>query len=161
MSVITPPRLWTPRSLTSMFLPHVFRKMRRFQEATGPSTEKVPMDAHENHVYVKRKNMNMAKGIRSAFRLNDQKPAGLPKGFVWSIATHEWVDEHRLKLEFVFPFSLGPTVAQEVSPRIQLRNPNNGMLIPPGIGNAYREVSKVTRPKPSSLRFWLRRRCGC
>lgn len=161
MSVITHPRLWTPRSLTSLFLPHVFRRMRRFEEATGPSTEKVPIDAHENHLYIKRKNKKMTKAIRDLFRLNYQRPPEFPRGHVWSIATREWVDERRLKLEFVFPFSLGPTVAQEVSPRIQFRGAHNGMLIPPGIGNAYREVSKVTRPKPSSLRFWLRRRCGC
>ncbi|KAK7716453.1 hypothetical protein SLS64_003607 [Diaporthe eres] len=144
MSVKPPPR-WTSRSLTAMFLPHLFRKSRNAAEAIGPFTEKVPLDAHENHMFIKRKGAKMVKAIRSDFRLTYRdKPLEVPKGHVWSIATGEWVPEHMLKLHYIFPFSLGPMVAEHVSTRIRLRGSNNGMLIPPAVGQALNDTTIIT-----------------
>lgn len=144
MSVKPPPR-WTPRSLTAMFLPHLFRKSRNAAEAIGPFKEKVPLDAHLNHHYIKRKEQHMLKAMRSAFRLNIKPPPDAPKHGVWSIATGKWVPEHLLKLELIFPFSLGPMVAEEVSKRIIFRDARNGMLIPRAVGLAFNEVSNAPR----------------
>lgn len=144
MSVKPPPR-WTPRSLTAMFLPHLFRKARNPAEAIGPFKEKVPLDAHLNHNYIKRKEKAMLQAVCSDFRLNINKPPDAPKHGVWSIATGKWVPEHLLKLECIFPFSLGPMVAEEVSRRIIFRQANNGMLIPPTVGLAFNEVSNAPR----------------
>lgn len=128
-----------------MFLPHLFRKSRNAAEAIGPFKEKVPLDAHLNHHYIKRKEQHMLKAMRSAFRLNIKPPPDAPKHGVWSIATGKWVPEHLLKLECIFPFSLGPMVAQEVSERIIFRDARNGMLIPRAVGLAFNEVSNAPR----------------
>ncbi|KAI7778310.1 hypothetical protein LA080_002419 [Diaporthe eres] len=145
MSVKPPPR-WTSRSLTAMFLPHLFRKSRNAAEAIGPLKERVPLDAHESHMFIKRRGAKMVKAIRSDFRLTD-KPLGEPKGHVWSIATGEWVPEHMLKLHYIFPFSLGPMVAQHLSTRIKMRGSNNGMLIPPAVGRALNDWAIVITPR--------------
>lgn len=158
MSVKPPPR-WTSRSLTAMFLPHLFRKSRNAAEAIGPFTEKVPLDAHENHMFIKRKGAKMVKAIRSDFRLTYRdKPLEVPKGHVWSIATGEWVPEHMLKLHYIFPISLGPMVAEHVSTRIRLRGSNNGMLIPPAVGQALNDVSNASEAKSS--KSLLGKRCS-
>lgn len=142
---VKPPQRWTPRSLTAMFLPHLFRKARNPGESTGVRKEKVPLDANENHLYIKRKESKMARHIRTEFGLNGPRPEGVPKTSMWSIATGEWVPEHQLKLTYVFPFSLGPMVAQEVSRRIYFRNTTNGMLIPTAVGRAFDDVSNAPR----------------
>lgn len=148
MSVKPPPR-WTPRSLTAMFLPHLFRKARNYAEAIGPVKEKVPLDAHLNHYYIKRKEKKMLKAVCSDFRLNINPPRDAPKNGVWSIATGKWVHKDLLKLKCIFPFSLGPMVAEEVSRRIIFRDSDNGMLIPPAVGLAFNEVSNAPR-----FRLW-------
>lgn len=141
----------------AMFLPSLFRKSRNAAEAIGPFKEKVPLDAHENHMFTKRRGAKMVKAIRSNFRLTD-KPLGEPKGHVWSIATGEWVPEHMLKLHYIFPFSLGPMVAQHLSTRIIMRGFNNGMLIPPAVGRALNDVSNASGAKSS--KSLLRKRCS-
>lgn len=132
-----------------MLLPHLFRKARNHAEAIGPFKERVPLDAHEHHSYIKRKEMKMAKAIRFDYRLNVNKPLGQPKGHIWSVATGEWVPEHLLKLHYIFPFSLGPMVAEQVSTKIQFRHSNNGMLIPPAVGQALSDVSDASEAKAS------------
>lgn len=126
-----------------MFLPHLFRNPRNFAEAIGPIKEKVPLDADMNHYFIKRKTEKTLKSVYNHFELKTKKPRDAPKGFVWSIATGGWVPENVLKLEYIFPFSLGPMIAQHVSTRIIFQNAFNGMLIPPAIGLAFNEVSKA------------------
>lgn len=140
---VKPPRRWTARSLTVMFLPHLFRNPRNPAESIGPMKEKVPLDADKNHHFIKRKTEKTLKSMKSAFELNTRKPRDAPKGSVWSIATGGWVPENLLKLEYIFPFSLGPMIAQDVSRRIVFQNALNGMFIPPAIGLAFSEVSKA------------------
>lgn len=133
-----------------MFLPHLFRKARNHAEAIGVFKERVPLDAHENHEYIKRKEAKMVKAIRSHFRLTFDRPLEEPKNHLWSIATGEWVPEHLLKLHYIFPFSLGPMVAQHVSTRIAWRGSHNGMLIPPAVGRALNDVSNASEAKSST-----------
>lgn len=140
---IQPPRRWTPRSLTVMFLPHLFRNPRNAAESIGPRSEKVPLDADKNHEFIKRKKERMLKSMNQTFALNTNPPQDAPKKATWSIATGVWVSQHLLKHEYIFPFSLGPMISQEVSGRIMFRNSANGMMIPPAVGLAFNEVSKA------------------
>ncbi|KAG6361142.1 hypothetical protein INS49_009366 [Diaporthe citri] len=145
MSVKPPPR-WTSRSLTAMLLPHLFRKARNHAEAIGPVKERVPLDAHENHMFIKRREAAMVKAIRSQSRLTFDRPQEEPKNHLWSIATGEWVPEYLLKLHYIFPFSLGPMVAEQVSTRITWRGSNNGLLIPTAVGRALNDWALVITP---------------
>lgn len=148
MSVKPPPR-WTPRSLTAMLLPHLFRKARNPAESTGPFKERVPLDADKNHEFIKRKEMKMVKAIRADFRLTFDRPRDVRKNYLWSVVTGEWVFEHSLKLHYIFPFSLGPLVAREVFGRDLLRTSGNGMLIPPAVGQALNDVSDASEAESS------------
>lgn len=138
---IKPPPRWTARSLTAMFMPHMFRNARHPQESTGVRKEKVPLDADQQQQYIKRKMQKLEKAINHDFKLNREIPATIPKGRVWSVATGEWVPRHYLKLDTFFPYSLGPTVAQEVSGRIHLLGSENGMLLPPAVWGPFNDVS--------------------
>lgn len=130
-----------------MFLPHLFRKPRNAAESTGVRKEKVPLDAHEHHLYRTRKTNKMIKGIWSEFALRANVPADAPDEAVWSIATGEWVPRYKLKLGYIFPVSLGPMVCREISHRINFRGPHNGLLIPPTVREAIDEVSRAPRSR--------------
>jgi hypothetical protein len=132
-----------------MFMPHLFRPSRNFAEAIGPKKEKVPLDADLNHLYIKRKEEKMLKAMCHDFKLDLEKPKGTPKGSIWSVATGEWVPRNELKLDTIFPFALGPMIAQEVSSRIFFRGVHNGMLLPPAVWGAFNNVSVTSKAKAS------------
>ncbi|KAG8169319.1 hypothetical protein KVR01_000064 [Diaporthe batatas] len=148
---VKPPVRWTSRSLTVMFLPEMFRKARNFAEAIGPIKEKVPVDADLNHYFIKRKQEKMTKAICREYKLNVEKPPETPKGYIWSVATGEWVAPHRLKLDTFFPFALGPMVAFAVSARISFREHYNGLLLPPSIWAAYNNWKLAIAPQKEHL----------
>lgn len=138
---VKPPPRWTARSLTVMFLPHMFRNSRNPAESIGPRKEKVPVDADLNHYFIKRKREKMTKSICLHYKLNLEKPHDTRKGYIWSVATGEWVPPHDLKLDTFFPHALGPMVGLAVSERIQFRDRHNGLLLPPSVWEAYNNVS--------------------
>lgn len=148
---VKPPPRWTARSLTAMFMPHNFRKARSHAEAIGPFKEKVPLDADLNHMYIKSKEAKMVKAICHDFKLNRDIPKDTPKGFLWSVATGEWVPRHYLKLDTIFPFALGPMVAEAVSNRIYFRHSYNGMLLPPAVWGAFNNVSITSEAEASKF----------
>lgn len=157
MPPIKPPPRWTARSLTAMFMPHMFRNARHPQESTGVRKEKVPLDADQHQQYIKRKREKLTKAICHDFKLNLEIPATVPKRHWWSVATGEWVPKHYLKLDTFFPYSLGPQVAQEVSRRIQFTASHNGMLLPPAVWGPYNDVSIATEAEASE--FLSRKDC--
>lgn len=151
---VKPPPRWTARSLTYMFLPQVFRNARNYAEAIGPRKEKVPVDAHLNHEYIKRKEEKMRKAICKTYKLDQEKPRDTPKGYIWSVVTAEWVPPHELKLDTFFPFALGPVVARAVSRRIMYREMHNGLLLPRPVWDAYNSVSAVSGAGFAVLVSW-------
>lgn len=91
----------------------------------------------------------MLKSMCHDFKLDLEKPKGTLKGSLWSVATGEWVPRHYLKLDTIFPFALGPMIAQEVSSRIFFRGVHNGMLLPPAVWGAFNNVSVAPKAKAS------------
>lgn len=126
-------------------VPHLFRKPRSAGESLGPWSEKVPVDANVLHNYRVKKTKRMKKEMETMFLLRTSKPPDTPKGTVWSVATGEFVPQHSLRLEHIFPASLGPTVQKYVSPRSHIYSPRNGILLPNAAGQAFSDVSNTPR----------------
>ncbi|KAL1862662.1 hypothetical protein Daus18300_008460 [Diaporthe australafricana] len=140
---MTAPQRWTPRGLMAKLVPHLFRKPRSANESVGPRSEKVPVDANVLHNFRLKKVKKMKKAMEVSFLLRGSKPLDTPRGTVWSVATGDFVPESSLRLEHIFPASLGPTVQEYISPRINIYSAFNGLLLPHAVGQAFNDVSKT------------------
>jgi hypothetical protein len=136
---VAAPKRWTSRSLIHMFLPELFRSPKHIQESTGVRKEKVPVDADEIIYRCRKRNEKMEKGIILDYRLKIGAQ-GQPKRSLWSVATGEWVPQHRVKFGTIFPLDLGSVVAREVSSRISPRAIDNGMMFPQPVWAAFNKV---------------------
>ncbi|KUI53554.1 hypothetical protein VP1G_00912 [Cytospora mali] len=128
MSMIKPKR-WTPRSLLAVQLPHLFRRPKSPQEWIGPSTERVPLDAHTHHEFIKRKQKKFKSGIISVYGVNN-RPSREHRENMWSVATGSWVPSAWLQATHIYPPSLGKMVEMETIRTQSLWTAGNGLMLP-------------------------------
>ncbi|ROW02983.1 hypothetical protein VMCG_05717 [Cytospora schulzeri] len=133
MSMIKPLR-WSPRALLGVQLPHLFRKPKSPQEWIGPSNERVPLDAHEQHMYITRLQKSFKKDILTRYGIN-QRPAECTNKF-WSILTGEWVPESWIHPTHIYPPALGSMLREEIMGPGPVWQGNNGLMLPKPIKKA-------------------------
>ncbi|KAK7742278.1 hypothetical protein SLS53_004421 [Cytospora paraplurivora] len=151
MSLIKPKR-WSPRSIMSVLVPHLFRKPRGAGEQLGaPRTEKVPLDASIQHMHLTQKQRKFKKSILEKYRLN-RRPGSVPGRMLWCVLTGAWVPDDWLAIAHIFPPELGSLVEMDTMGTAELWHANNGLMLPRPIGRALRDLALVIVPSQTLVR---------
>lgn len=141
------PQRWSPRALLGVQLPHLFRKPKSPQEWIGPSSERVPLDAHLQHMFISRKQTKFKKDILQRYGLNRRTPDLRRK--LWSVLTGEWVWEHTIHPTHIYPPSLGAKIESELMDTGWLWQGGNGLMLPKPIGRALHDWALTIVPDRS------------
>lgn len=145
------PRRWTQRGLFQVLLPQFFRRPRTIAETLGaPKTHKVPLDAHDYHLFITRKQKRMKKHLYLLNTVGIRSRGVTSKQSVWSVATGEWVPRNEMHMTTLLSPTLGPGIANHITRDPSLWHAPNGLLLPEPIKQALDDWAMVIVPESLS-----------